>query len=33
MNVFESILKGLEWLDRAEVGPSTYFEPVDSEQL
>ena len=31
MDVFDTVLKGLVWLDRAEVGPFTYFEPVENE--
>lgn len=32
MNVFDTVMKGLVWLDRAEVGPFTYFDQVDPEQ-
>lgn len=32
MSKFDSVKKGLLWLDRAEVGPFTYFDQTDSEQ-
>lgn len=32
MKMFDTVMKGLVWLDRAEVGPFTYFDQTESEQ-
>lgn len=32
MNMIDTIVKGFVWLDRAEGGPFTYFDTVESEQ-